>query len=111
MDSDDLKKIKRQALNEARIRTGAKRQDITITDKEWEAIQAGAISNHKLEQILLKADLDQVRQLATPRETTVMTSARLAQAKAMAANGLTPAAIAERLGISVSTLKSALDRE
>src|SRR5690606_40917235 len=36
IDPADLKKIKGQALTEARIRTGAKKSQITTTDKEWE---------------------------------------------------------------------------
>ncbi|MEO7398266.1 MAG: helix-turn-helix domain-containing protein, partial [Ilumatobacteraceae bacterium] len=74
MDGADLKKIKGQALTEARIRTGAGKTRIQLSDREWEAIQSGAISNHKLDQILSNTDLDKIRQRATPRENRVMTS-------------------------------------
>lgn len=108
MPKEDLKKIKSMALAEARSRTGAKKTPIEITRDEWNAIQAGAISQHKLMQILRNTDLDVVKALATPREATVMVPARLARAKAMLANGNTPSEIAEALGIPVSTLTSAL---
>lgn len=108
MDADDLKKIRNQALAEARTRTGAKKQQIEITDKEWEAIQAGAISPSKLAQVLQNADLDRVKQLATPRTTTLMSPARINRAESMLASGYTQAEVAEALGVSTSTLDKSL---
>lgn len=105
----ELKKIKAQALAEARSRTGAKKQQIVITAKEWEAIQAGAIRNNKLLEILSNADLDQIKQLATPKTRTTMTASKVARAKAMIANGYSQAEVADALGVSVSTLKNGLD--
>jgi DNA-binding CsgD family transcriptional regulator len=111
MGSSDLKKIKGQALETARNRVGAKKEKIVITDAEWHAIQAGAISTSKLRQILENADAKVVRKLATPRAATVMTPSRLAIAKARLASGYTQAEIADSLGIPVSTLNAALHRE
>lgn len=108
MDAADLKKIKAIALNKARERTGAKKTRILITDDEWAAIQAGAISNNKLNQILNNADLDQVKHLATPKQKSTMTSAKLQRAQAMLRAGRTQAEVADALGVSVSTLKSSL---
>lgn len=109
MEASEIKKIKGQALTEARIRTGAGKQRIDITDQEWAAIQAGAISNNKLTQILSNADIDQVKQLATPKTPKLMDATRTARAKQMAATGYTQAEIADALGVSVSTLKSTLN--
>ena len=111
MDADTEKKVKSQALTEARIRVGAKKEPISITDREWSAIQAGAISNSRLSQILNHADIDQVRKLATPRVNTVMTSAKTRRATAMLAAGYTQAEVADQLGVAVSTLKSSITRE
>jgi len=111
MEESTLKKVKRQALEEARVRTQAKKVRVDITPSEWNAIQAGAISNHKLEQILNNADLDKIKTLATPRQATVATSAVMARAKTMLAGGYTQAEIASALGISASTLSDALLRE
>lgn len=108
MDDADLKKIKKQALDEARIRTGAQKERIIITQDEWNAIQSGAISNHKLDQILRNADTDTVRKLATPRIATVMTSTKVTRAKAMLAQGYTQAEVAAQLGVPVSTIMSSL---
>lgn len=108
MDPAEAKKVKSQALAEARTRTGAKKQRIEITPPEWAAIQAGAISNHKLDQILSNADLDQVKQLATPKTATTVTVAKKQRAQQMLDAGYTQAEVADALGISVSTLKSTL---
>jgi predicted transcriptional regulator len=110
IDPSDVKKIKAQALATARARVGAQKQKIEITDAEWAAIQAGAISTSKLSQILDNADSDQVRKLATPRAATVMTPSKLAIAKARIAAGYTQAEVADSLGVPVSTLNSALLR-
>ena len=109
MDADDIKKLKSRALAEARASTGAKKQQIDISDEEWEAIQAGAISNSKLEQIVNNSDLDRLKQLAMPREQILMTDAKKARARAMAARGYTLAEIADALGVSTSTIHSVLN--
>jgi transcriptional regulator with XRE-family HTH domain len=106
MDKAELKKLQGQELTKARIRTGAGKQRIEITDQEWAAIQAGAISNNTLTQILTHADLDRVKELATPRDKIVMTDAKTSRAKAMVALGYTQAEIADQLGVSLSTLKT-----
>ena len=109
MDNDDAKKVRNAALAEARVRTGAKKTLVDITDREWEAIQAGAISPSKLSQIIQNANLDQVKQLATPRNTvSSMSPARISRAKSMLEAGLTQSEVAEALGISTSTLSKTL---
>lgn len=109
MEKEELKKIKGQALQEARYRMGAKKQRIDISDKEWEAIQAGAISSSKLSQILNNTDLDRVKQLATPRSISGLSTAKLSRAKSMLNSGYSQADVADALGISVSTLSKALN--
>lgn len=64
MTKAEIKKASQQALSKARNSVGAKRTSIDITDKEWEAIQAGAISENKLTQILNNTNIDVVRQKA-----------------------------------------------
>lgn len=65
MTKAEVKKASQQALAQARSSVGAKRSNIEITDKEWEAIQAGAISENKLTQILNNTNADTIRQRAT----------------------------------------------
>lgn len=109
MDAADLKKIKGQALAEARSRSQAKKQDVDITPKEWEAIQAGAVSTNKLSQILNNTNLDRVKTLATPRTTSALTPAKLAKAKAMVSSGYTQAEIADVLGVSSQSLSKQIE--
>lgn len=103
-DKDDIKKASAQQLATARTRVGAGKKDvqIVITDKEWEAIQAGAISNNKLSKILNNTDLDTIRQRATPRDKVTLSPAKVNRAKAMALSGYTIAEIADQLGVSTS---------
>ena len=109
MDKDDIKKIQIQALAEARVRTGAKKHQIQISDKEWEAIQAGAVSSSRLTQILQNADLDRVKQLATPRKSTTMSPARVNRAKNMLKQGYTQAEVADHLGVSTAVINKYVD--
>ena len=109
MTKGELKKVKQQALTAARAKVGAHREPITITDREWEAIQAGAISESKLIQILNNTDIDTIRQRATPRTTTQMSTAKVSRMKAMRASGYTTAQIAEQMGISTSTVSKYLN--
>lgn len=108
MEAAEKKKIKGQALDEARLRTGAKKDRIEITPREWEAIQAGAISSSKLEKILNNTDIDAVKKLATPIENKVMTNVMTTRAKTMLNSGYTIAEVADALGIAPSTLESSV---
>jgi biotin operon repressor len=109
MDADDLKKERNRALADARTRTGAKKNQIEISDKQWEAIQAGAVSPSRLSQILQNTNLDRIKQLATPRTVKEMSATKIARAKDMASRGFTQSEIAESLGVSVSALSDVLD--
>lgn len=108
MEPEEIKKIRNQALAEARVRTGAHKSRITPTQDEWDAIQAGAISNHKLEEILRNANVDEIRKLATPRTQIKMTPSVTARAKAMLASGYTQSQVADQLGVSLTTLKTGI---
>ena len=109
MTKAELKKANQQALSAARTSVGAKRTSVEITDKEWEAIQAGAISENKLIQILNNANIDTVRQRATPRTTSSLSTAKVSRISAMRASGYTTAEIADALGVSTSTVSKYLN--
>lgn len=108
LDKDDLKKLKGRALTDARLSIGAKKQQIEISDREWEAIQAGAISTSKLQRIINNSDLDRLKQLAMPREYKGLSPAKVSRAKAMEANGHSLDEIADALGVSTSTVTKAI---
>lgn len=108
-DKEQLKKVKNQSLAYGRACVGASKQDvlITITDREWQAIQAGAIRKTKLKEILNNCDSDQLRELATPRtQPRGLSQAQKAKIKAMIISGHTIKEIAGDLGISTSTVSN-----
>lgn len=108
MDSDDLKKLKGRCLTEARLQTGASKQQIKIEPKEWEAIQAGAISTSKLKSIVQNSDLDVLKQLAMPRNMRGVTPAQESRIKVLERRGYTLAEIADAVGVSTSTVNNVL---
>lgn len=108
MNASQIKKLRGQVLNEMRDRVGASKPRIEITQREWEAIEAGAISNSLLKDILNNTNLDLVQDLATPRTRTLMSDSKIARARIYQQQGRTLAQIADMLGVSVSTLSNAL---
>lgn len=103
-----LKKVSQQALVRARNEVGAKRTPIKMTDREWEAIQAGAISENVLRKIIDNMDIDELRARATPRQSTELSQAKINLIKARAASGYSTTEIAESLNISASTVSKYL---
>ena len=111
MATKDVKKISQQALTKYRNAVGSvSRRDrsIKITDREWDAIQAGAISENKLKQILNNADVDELRQRAMPKTTSKLSTSKINTIKAMSASNYTLAEIAKKLGVSTSTVSNYL---
>lgn len=111
MTAEEIKKAGQQAVNKYRAELGSvarKKREIDITDREWEAIQAGAISDNKLKEILNNSNVDSLRQRATPRATKQVTAAKANRIKALSNSGYTLAEIANKLGISTSTVSNYL---
>jgi DNA-binding CsgD family transcriptional regulator len=109
MKPGDIKKASQQALTANRKAVGSvsrRDRNISITDREWEAIQAGAISENKLKQILNNADTDGLRQRATPRATTAISTAKANKIKAMSNSNYTLEEIARACGVSTSTVSN-----
>jgi lambda repressor-like predicted transcriptional regulator len=108
MDDATLKKIKSQALAEARTRAGVKKVRVPISDRQWEAIQAGAVSKTMLKEILDNAEIERIKVLATPRPDIKMDSGTSARARGLLAAGLSQAEVARIIGVSLTTLKKGL---
>jgi DNA-binding NarL/FixJ family response regulator len=104
MTKKELKKAGQQALDKARKQVGAKRELIQVSEKEWEAIQAGAISKSALQKILNNADMDTIKQMAMPRATNTLSQAKIAHIATLKASGYTNEQIAKKLGVSTSTI-------
>ena len=108
LTNDEVKRLKSQALDGARHKVGKGPYELTITNREWEAIQAGAVSSTRLSSIIDMADIDKVKQRSMPRQSKILTSAQKNRIKAMSAAGYTQSEIADRLGISTSTVSATL---
>ena len=111
LEKGDVKKASQQALTKYRNEVGSiarKKRNIEITDKEWEAIQAGAISESKLKRILNNTDADKLRERAMPSSTTKLSTARVNKIKMMSASNYTLNQIAEACGCSVATVSKYL---
>lgn len=110
MDYEHKQRARAQALTQARAVVGAKKEQVEITDREWEAIQANAISTNKLTQILNNTDQEAFKQRATPHSSASLTPSQISLAKAMASSGMyTNAEIAERLGVSASYISKMIN--
>lgn len=113
-DSDKLKRLRMQALNSSRALFGADKKavQITITENEWKAIQANAISATKQREIFDNCDSDYLKKLATPKiNGKQLTTAKIARIKSMKNSGYTMQEIADDLGVSTSTVSRALKGE
>ena len=106
MENEELQKLKQNSLAIARASVGASKKNVQvqITDREWEAIQAGAISDALLSRILDNTDSDKIKERAMPKQTTTLSSAKVSRIKNMASSGYTIAEIAEQLGVSTTTI-------
>lgn len=111
MDKDDYKKLSQRTMSKYRNEVGSiSRRDraITITDREWEAIQAGAISENKLKKILDNTDPDSLRQRAMPKQRTTLNTAQINRIKAMSNSDFTLSQIAEKMNLPPSTVANYL---
>ena len=106
MTKGEEKRLRQQALSAARQRFGANRQNVrvNITDREWDAIQAGAVSNSLLLRILANTDMDAVKQRALPKTEQAISTARQRRIKTLLNAGYTVAEVAESVGVSTSTV-------
>lgn len=104
MKKSEIKKASQMALTRARARVGAERKAFSFTDREWQAVQAGAIAPSRLSQILKYADKEDVRKRSTPRVQRELSDAKKARIRAMKASGYSNDLIAQAIGCSTSTV-------
>ena len=100
----DIRKWTSKAITPAREKTGAGKTRVTFTDREWEAIQKGAIPHTKLVKLLNNADEKDYKARSTPKESKVMSAAKISKAKSLAKAGYTLDEIGEFLGVSASAV-------
>ena len=100
----DIKKIRGQAILDAREQVGANKKAIEIEPKEWEAINAGAVSRDVLSKIMSNTKIDDIKALALPHEEKRLTPALEARIRLLVNQKYTQAEIAEMLDLSTSTI-------
>ncbi|MBE6724958.1 MAG: helix-turn-helix domain-containing protein [Ruminococcaceae bacterium] len=105
----EIKKQSQRELSNERAKLGAKRSPVKISPEQWEAIQAGAVSENVLTNILKYTDIDVVRGYATPRASKELSAVKQARIHALQNSGYTNQDIADALGVSVSTVLNYLD--
>ena len=112
MSGKEIRKANQQALTKYRQQVGSvsrRERNLKISDREWEAIQAGAITENKLKRILSNTDIDDLRQRATPRDSKALSTGQANRIKSLSATGnYTIAEIADQLGVSTATVKKYL---
>lgn len=106
---DDRDKLANKTLNDYRVKYGAKMsgekgRSIKLTQKEWDAINANALSGAKVKQILRYSSDEEIRKFAMPKESNKISAGKESMMKAMANNGYSLAEIADQLGVSASTV-------
>lgn len=109
ISKEDLKKYKQQTLTKNRVIYGAKRNPVVFSDREWEAVQKGAVSENVLSRLCKYADDKTLKERATPRSyKNSLSDAKIAKIKAMSASGYTNQEIAAAIGVSPSTVSNAI---
>ena len=106
MSKRDLKAARGRMLVSARARVGAAKPRIEISEREWAAIQLGAIRKTPLQNILKNADMDVVRELATPKTRHGISPAKENRARELLKAGYTVAEVAAATGATKSQIDS-----
>lgn len=117
IDKSNEKKAQNQAVAIARATITASSKDpvklkaskrILLTDKEWEAIQAGAVTKQTVKDVLNNTDKDDLRRRAMPKQKVGMTQSEINRAKRLLDQGYTMSEVAQHLGYSVSKIEKNL---
>ena len=107
MTKEEKKKLRNQLLSGARAEVGStskKERELDLTDREWDAINAGAFSSNQLKSIIDNFDEDKLKKQAMPREQKGLPDSKISLIKTMASGNYTTAEIADRLGVSTATV-------
>ena len=111
MSSKDLGKLSQRIMSKYRDQVGSvsrKKRNIVITDREWEAIQSGAITENKLKKILRNSDPAILREKAMPRTRKTLSVAQINRIKALNSSNFTLSQIAEKMNLPPTTVSNYL---
>lgn len=110
-DKKTYGKLKTRVMAEARdaVSAGSKKNRITLSQREWDAINNGAVSDSFAQQIFRFCEDNQVRSYATPKKNDMaLSQAKINQIKSRWNSGMSKEDIAESLGISMSSVNKYL---
>lgn len=110
-DSDGYKKLRANAINNARTAVGAKKESVVFTDNEWKAVQSGAISANMLKELIANTKSDDLKKLAMPTKSTTIPDNKLQRARNYLKSGYSWSEVAERIGYSESAIMKALKED
>lgn len=111
MTSAEKSKEATKALISARAQVGAKRVNVDLTPREWEAIQQGALPANSQTELFKHIDPGKLREYASPNSRKTLTQAKINKALVMRSSGYTNSEIADALGVSVSTVRNVIADE
>ena len=105
---DKRKKLAQKAINDARdiVNGGVhkERYRIKLSDREWEAIMAGAVSDTKMRTIIRYSDKEELKKRASPQRSGMRSSSR-SRAIMLLKAGWPASEVAKELGVSTTTLE------
>lgn len=110
-EGDAMKKAESRFLKRNRQLYGMEKQDFSLSDREWEAIQAGAVSKTRQKEIFRYCDQDRLLELALPKDKPAMSRSDISRAKSLLKRGYTSAEVAKLLGVSTTTLHNYIEGE
>lgn len=111
IDKEDLKKIKTQALAAQRARLDSKRPTITLTEKEWEAVEKNACNKTLVQDLMKNLDADYLKSLAMPKREGTLPATKVSRIKTLIKRGYTLEEIANMLNVSVNTVVKYKNKE
>ena len=105
-DSEMKRKIGQQELERARAMYGAHKDAVRLNDREWLAIQEGAISPTMLKKLMNNVDKDTLMALAMPHKTkATLSSTQRTRISHMISLGYTNAEIAKRFDVPIAVVR------
>lgn len=111
MKPGDIKKNSQLAVSKYRNEVAAvtrRNRNISITDKEWAAIQSGAVSETILTKILDNTDIAELRQRAMPKASSTLSVSQINRVKTLRNQGYSLSEIALKMSTSTSAISNYL---
>ena len=107
VDKDDRTKIAQQALAAQRAKYDSKRPNITLTAREWEAVEKGACTKKLITDLMKNIDSDYLKEHVMPKSDKSIPANKLSRMRAMLRNGYTIKEVADQLNVSIYAVEQA----